>query len=126
MKRVVLLTLTWLALGLVWGQIANSGAAWASDRNGPEPLRLLTGQVMNQSDAPLPGSIVYVKNTKTLTVRTFIADDKGNYRFPALSPNVDYEVYAEFQGRHSNSKTLSSFDSRPHPSINLKIDMVKK
>jgi Carboxypeptidase regulatory-like domain len=84
-------------------------------------VRSLTGQVMNQQDKPLPGSIVYLKNTKTMAVKTFIAGQDGTYRFNALSPNVDYEVYAEHNGKRSDAKTLSSFDSRKTAYINLKI-----
>lgn len=83
--------------------------------------RLLTGQVMDKAEMPVPNAVVYLKNTKTLAVKTFIADANGQYRFPALSPNVDYEVYAEHQGRKSDTKTLSSFDSRQRSQINLKL-----
>lgn len=86
-----------------------------------QQARSLQGQVMNDADAALPASVVYLKNTKTLAVKTFIADKDGNYRFNALSPNVDYEVYAEKDGKKSDTKTLSSFDSRKQATINLKI-----
>lgn len=84
--------------------------------------RILLGQVTNRRDSPVPSAIVYLKNTKNLMVKTYIAAADGSYRFPALSPNVDYQVYAEHQGKRSNVKTLSSFDSRREARINLKID----
>lgn len=87
--------------------------------------RSLQGQVMKTSDAPLPGAVVYLKNTKTLAVRSFISDGKGNYRFTALSRNIDYEVHAEYQGQKSDKKTLSSFDSRTAVTINLRINVNK-
>lgn len=96
----------------------------AADKNVSQS-RLLTGQVTDHSEAPLPNAVVYLKNTKTLAVKTFITDEKGNYRFPELSPNVDYQVYAEFHGTKSDTKTLSSFDSRLRPVINLKIAATK-
>lgn len=86
-----------------------------------QATRSLQGQVIGDNDAAVPGAIVYLKNTKTLAVKTFIADKDGNYRFNALSPNVDYEVYAEKDGKKSDNKTLSSFDSRKQATINLKI-----
>jgi len=85
-------------------------------------MRTLSGQVMDGSDRPVAGAVVYLKNTKTLAVKTFIADNSGGYRFPSLSPNVDYEIYAEANGRRSSTKILSSLDSRQNPSINLKIN----
>lgn len=95
------------------------GSAAMSDK---EPqVRTLTGAVINQQDKPLQGAIVYLKNSKTMAVKTFIAGQDGSYRFNALSPNVDYEVYAEHNGKKSDAKTLSSFDSRKTAYINLKI-----
>lgn len=87
-----------------------------------QATRTLQGQVVKGGDAPLPGAVVYLKNTKTLAIRTFVSDAKGNYRFASLSPNVDYEVYAEYQGAKSDTKTLSAFDSRAMATINLKVN----
>jgi hypothetical protein len=82
--------------------------------------RSLQGQVTD-NDAGAGSAIVYLKNTKTLAVKTYIADDHGEYRFNALSPNVDYEIYAEKGSKKSDTKTLSSFDSRKQATINLKL-----
>ena len=68
---------------------------------------------------------MYLQNTRTQVVKTYITDDKGNYRFSALSPNVDYQVRAEYQGHKSDTKTVSSFDSRNNVVIHLKINMAK-
>jgi len=87
----------------------------------PPQVRSLQGQVMNDRDQPLSGAIVYLKNTKTMAVKTFITEKNGTYRFNALSPNVDYEVYAEYQGKKSDTKTLSSFDTKRNATIHLKI-----
>jgi len=84
--------------------------------------RTLTGQVMKDTDAPLPGAVVYLKNTRTMAIRSVISDDHGNYRFASLSPDIDYEVHAEYKGVKSDKKTLSSFDSRTSARINLKIE----
>ena len=81
--------------------------------------------VMDKSDKPVPEAIVYLKNTKTLGVKTYIAQKDGSYRFPELSPNIDYEVYAEKNGMKSKTKTLSQFDDRPKSTINLLINTNK-
>lgn len=83
--------------------------------------RTLTGHVFNRQDQPVTEAVVYLKNTKTLAIRTYISDADGGYHFPALSPNIDYEIYAEFKGAHSDTKTLSAFDSRKQIEINLHI-----
>jgi hypothetical protein len=87
--------------------------------------RNLTGQVLTPSDQPLPSAVVYLKNTKTLQVKSFITENDGGYRFHSLAPNVDYEVYAEYQGKKSSTKTVSAFDSRANVTLNLHIDMSK-
>jgi hypothetical protein len=87
---------------------------------GPQ-LRTLTGQVVSSEDQPLSKAIVYLKNTKTLAIKTYITETDGSYRFPALSLSVAYEVSAEYQGARSDTKTLSEFDSRKDPKISLRI-----
>lgn len=121
MKRVIAI-IAFAGLTAIWlpAQINRVAAASGAEKNASQ-VRLLTGEVMDKAEAPLPNAVVYLKNTKTLTVKTFITDSGGQYRFPALSPNVDYEVYAEHNGRKSDVKTLSSFDTRPSARINLKV-----
>ena len=98
----------------------------------PEPIqkdneaaRTVTGRVIDKSDATLGGAVVYLKNTKTLAVKSFIAGDDGSFRFNGLSKNVDYELYAEYNGTRSNVKTVSSFDSRATINFDLKVDIKK-
>jgi len=90
-------------------------------QKGPQ-LRSVNGRVTGSGDAPLKDAIVYIKNTRTLAVKTYIADDAGKYQFNALMPSVDYEIFAESNGKKSDTRTLSSFDSRKDVTINLKID----
>ena len=86
------------------------------------PGRLLTGKVIDKQDNPLPNSVVYLTDTRTRTVKTYMVGQDGAYRFPAMSPNVDYEVYAQFNGKKSDSKMVSQFDSRSQVNINLRVD----
>lgn len=96
-------------------------AAEPFSKDPQDHTRTLTGKVLNRQDDPLAKAIVYLKNTKTLVVKTYITDPDGAYRFPALSPNVDYEVYAEHDGARSDTKTLSSFDNRKVVNITLHV-----
>ena len=84
--------------------------------------RLLSGRVGDRQDNPLPNAVVYLTNTRTRAVKTYIVGQDGEYRFPSLAPNIDYEVYAQFNGRKSDTKTVSQFDNRQQLNINLKID----
>jgi len=86
--------------------------------------RSLAGTVWRKgTQQPLVKAVIYLKNDKTLEVRTFITRSDGRYRFDSLSPNTDYEVFAIFNGKRSDTKTLSSFDSRPEAYINFKMDV---
>jgi len=93
-------------------------------KNEPQ-TRTLTGQVTDKAGTPISGAIVYLQNARTQAVKTFITDSGGNYRFSSLSPNVDYQVRAEYQDHKSDTKTLSSFDSRSNVIMHLKINMTK-
>jgi hypothetical protein len=108
-------------------QLPLGGSSSSSpDRKSPRSnTRTLTGNVLDKSDQPVADAIVYLKNTKTLTVRTYIAQKDGSYRFPEISNNIDYEVYAQRNGKKSDTKVLSQFDDRAQPHINLKIDVNK-
>ena len=84
--------------------------------------RTVQGIVTSAEDAPVAGAVVQLKNTKTLQIRSFITKEDGSYYFNGLSPDVDYELKADYQGASSSSKTLSSFDSRKTATINLKLN----
>jgi hypothetical protein len=117
MKKHAAVTLAVLLMSLAIASLP----ADAKDKSG-DSGRLLTGRVVDKQDAPLASSVVYLANTRTRAVKTFIVGPDGSYRFPALSPNVDYEVYAQYKDHKSDTKTVSQFDTRPTVNINLKID----
>jgi len=97
-------------------------AAVATAKNEETPGRLLTGRVLDKHDNPVPNAIVYVTDTRSRAVKTYIVGSDGNYRFPALAANVDYEVYAQLNGKSSDTKRVSQFDDRKVVRIVLRID----
>ena len=99
------------------------GAPYGAPYKDKEPQsKVLVGKVLDAGDNPLVGAVVYLTNTRTRAVKTYIAGKDGDYRFPGLTENTDYEVYAQYQGHKSDTKSLSQFDSRATVSVNLKID----
>jgi Carboxypeptidase regulatory-like domain len=86
-----------------------------------DKTRLLTGKVLDGGDNPLPNAVVYLTNTHTRSVKTYIVGPDGAYRFPALQPSIDYEVYAQYDNRKSGTKTVSQFDDRSQVYISLKV-----
>jgi len=87
-----------------------------------DKTRLLTGKVLDASDNPVPDAVVYLTNSHTRSVKTYIVGPDGTYRFPALQPTIDYEVYAQYNSRKSGTKTVSQFDDRQQVYISLKIE----
>ena len=93
----------------------------APDKKEKQQGRLLFGKVLDPQDNPVAGAIVYLTNTRTHAVKTYIVGQDGTYRFPGLS-TVDYEVYAQLNGRKSDTKSVSQFDDRSQVYIDLKIN----
>ena len=95
----------------------------APDKKDKSSGRLLFGKVLDHQDNPLPDAVVYVTNTRTRAVKTYIVGSDGTYRFPALSGAVDYEVYAQYKGRKSDTKAVSQFDDRSQVYMDLKVNV---
>ena len=94
--------------------LPNAASAQVSDR-------VVQGKVQLADGGMAKGAIVYIKNAKTLEVRTYISTADGSYRFGQLNPTADYTVWAEFQGKKSKERSISSFDSKKIFNIPLKI-----
>jgi hypothetical protein len=84
--------------------------------------RSVQGVVTDSGENVLEGAVVQLKDTKSLQIRSFITRAGGEYHFHGLSKDIDYELKAEHQGKASDDKRLSSFDSRRQAVINLKIE----
>src|ERR1017187_681737 len=84
--------------------------------------RSVQGVVTSGDERPVAGAVVQLKNTKNLQIRSFISQDDGAYYFHGLSPDIDYELKADFQGASSSTKTVSSFDTRKDVILNLKLN----
>ena len=120
MKKMSRTALWALSLALVTTLPGASGAIYAQQHAPQE--RIAEGKVVGKNDVPVSGAIVYLKDSKSNTVKSYIADDTGHFRFGQLNPNVDYELWAESGGKKSAVKNISSFDTRADFNINLKLD----
>ena len=118
------MTRTWLMSTVILLLLACGSAGIAQDKKKEAAMRQVQGVVSNPDDSIAAGAVVQLKNMKTLQVRSFITQADGVYQFFELSPDVDYELKADFNKAASPAKMLSSFDSRKKVNLNLKL--VKK
>ena len=119
-------TLAFFQLALIMALgISFALPAAAQDKKSDAQLRTIRGTVLDSDETPRPSGVVYLLNVKTQAVKTYIADEAGNYRFSGLDPNVDYEVHAEHDNMTSPTRTISSFDSRRDVELVLKLSRKK-
>ncbi len=89
-------------------------------------LRSVEGRVLDKKDdGPITGAVVYLKDTRTLSVKSYLTDDDGRFHFGQLADGADYEVWAEQSGQRSSSKSISQFNSKLDIQFTLKIDRTK-
>lgn len=113
----------WLG-GLALLLLCAPGGAAQDKKADSDHTRSVKGLVLSPDAKAVKQAVVYLKNTKTLQIHSFITKDDGSYYFNELSPDIDYELTAESDGLKSATRTLSSFDDRKRVVMDLKL--VKK
>ena len=99
----------------------SDGAPTKEEKKAAAVERPVSGVITSADGKPVSGAVVQLKNTRTLQIRSFITRDKGDYYFAGLSKDVDYELKAQAKGHTSATHTLSSFDTRAQPVLNLQL-----
>ena len=99
--------------------LAHPGSAYA--QRGPVQ-RSVEGTVQDSAGANIKGAVVYLKDTKSLSVKSFVSTDAGTFHFGQLSPDTDYDIWAETQGKKSKTKSISQFNSKNQFIYTLKIE----
>jgi hypothetical protein len=111
-----------LAAAVGLGLSAGIAPARAQSAQSAQNQRVLEGSVRDAAGQPLSGAIVYLKNAATLTVKTYVTQADGNFRFGHVGMDADYEVYAEAGGKKSKVKRISAFDTKKRWTIALQIE----
>jgi hypothetical protein len=83
--------------------------------------RSVEGKVYSPQDAPLNSAVVYLQDSKTNNIKSFISTQDGSYRFGQLSTDIDYQIWAEYKGKKSERRSISSFNSKKQLVIDLHI-----
>lgn len=109
-----------LVLGVVLPLVATGSLAPAAMAQVTQ--KVVTGKVVDKGGAPVRNAVVYLKDDRTMAVKSFLASEDGSYRFAQLSQGTDYDLWAEADGKKSGTRTVSSFDSKTTVTMTLKID----
>ena len=110
-----------LGLGTIFAvstSTLSSGAAWGQNIGD----RTVTGTILSDTAQPVVGATVFLKNEKTKAIRSYISTADGHFRFSQVDMSVDFDLWAEKDGRKSATKTVSSWDDRKEfvSDLNLK------
>lgn len=83
--------------------------------------RTIKGTVLGPNDHALSGAIVYLKNTKSNDILTYITQSNGKYLFGYTPADVDMQLWAVYKGKTSSKTTISSFVQRKRVVVDLHI-----
>jgi hypothetical protein len=110
-----------LALGLVppGPRVAlfAPAAAWGQNLGN----RTVSGTVLNASSQPVDGATVFLENEKTKAIRSYSSTADGHFHFAQIDMSVDFDLWAEKDGKKSATKTVSSWDARKQFIADLKL-----
>ncbi len=105
-------------LAVAW--LLNAPALVAKKQKAPT-TKSVSGVVTDKSEKAISGAEVTLKDLQTGKVVAIYAEADGGYQFSDLDPHHDYEIKASFKGVASESRQVSSIDTRWKVVINLVI-----
>jgi hypothetical protein len=83
-------------------------------------VRSLSGTVTDGHE-PIRKAVVQMRNQDNNELTTYITDNDGHYNFKRLNGDADYQVWVEFRGHRSPTRTISKFDSHMQKVINFTV-----
>jgi hypothetical protein len=120
-----------LALAVILSTALGGGSpAWGSGAAGVDTtkvpkLRTIEGLVSSKEGVPIQGAVVYLQDSKSLTVKSYLSDVQGRFHFQQLSMSADFDLWAELNGKRSKTKSISQFNSKPNLKFKLKLPVSK-
>jgi hypothetical protein len=111
----------WVAIAafavVIFSGVNNSGVAHAQNLG----QRNVGGLVIDANSAAVQGATVFLKNTKTKSIRSYTSASNGSFRFAQVNMTDDYDLWAEKDGKKSPTKSVSSWDARKDFQTELKL-----
>ncbi len=84
-------------------------------------LRNIRGLITDSSHEPIRNAVVQLRNSNTNQVITYITSTDGQYNFKRLDSHTDFQVWVEFRGMRSETRSISMFDSHLDKVINFTV-----
>jgi hypothetical protein len=88
-------------------------------------LRTIGGVVYSKTGAPIQGAVVYLQDSKSLVVKSYLSDAQGEFHFRRLSTSADFDLWAELNGERSKTKNISQFNSKTDLNFKLRLPVSK-
>lgn len=83
--------------------------------------RTIKGAVLGPNDQNVSGAIVYLKNTQSNDILSYITQANGQFLFGYTPTNIDMKLWAVYKGKKSAVTTISSFDTRSKIMVTLHV-----
>lgn len=115
-----------LVAGTVFAALCLGAAPWGSSvlkqaRAQNFGQREVNGVVVDGGSAVVSGATVFLRNTKTKSIRSYTTPADGKFRFAQVNMSDDYDLWAEKDGKKSATRTVSTWDTRKDYECELKI-----
>jgi hypothetical protein len=83
--------------------------------------RVVNGSVVDAGSGSVAGATVFLRNSKTKSIRSYTSTSEGRFRFAQVDMSEDFDLWAEKDGKKSATKAISSWDTRKEVEAELKI-----
>jgi hypothetical protein len=83
--------------------------------------RVVNGSVVDAGSGSVAGATVFLRNSKTKSIRSYTSTQQGRFRFAQVDMSEDFDLWAEKDGKKSATKAISSWDTRKEVETELKI-----
>jgi len=103
---------------LVLGTVLFCPSPVLAKKKGPTS-KTVSGQVLDPKDNGLDGATIALKDLQTGKTIDVFTDNGGHYQFTDLRFDHDYELTANYKGAKSETRQVSSFDTRARLIINF-------
>jgi hypothetical protein len=116
-----------LAAGVIMAALALGFVPWASQSTIPAAQaqnlgqRVVNGSVLDASSAAVSGATVFLRDSKTKSIRSYTSTKEGRFRFTQVDMSEDFDLWAEKNGKKSATKTISSWDTRKDVETELRL-----